>query len=458
MPEISAQHPLEVSLANDLILNTPTVVLLISYPGYELTYANRAGQAWLSRVPGFNDQSSRDLRSAIPSAVADKWRGYINQTLENGHSEHVHIGVSGRRWHLQLKRYPAEGPCTSIALIAFDKSDLADAQSKLQHSDLHYRVLFDTISAGVVYHHADGRVIRVNPAAEAILGYSEADMIGWSPIRGKWDVIREDGTLFAGAEHPIMEVVRTGKAVDNQLLGIPHPDGRRRWIRLSARPVIRATDGKLDNLVVCFHDVTEQQELRVQSKAHLQQQERALEQALMAMAEMIELRDPYTAGHQQNVATLAERIARQMGLNDERCRMIRLAALVHDIGKNAIPVEILVKPTGLSSLEHDVVKQHVEAGYQVLSRIEFAQPVADIMRQHHERLDGSGYPHGLAGDQILLEARILAVADTADAMVNHRPYRPALGLKAALAVLEQSAGTHYDADVVAAFKQILPAA
>jgi putative nucleotidyltransferase with HDIG domain len=181
----------------------------------------------------------------------------------------------------------------------------------------------------------------------------------------------------------------------------------------------------------------------------------ALEESLLAMAEMIEMRDPYTAGHQQNVARLADRIAREMGLSDERCRIVRLAALVHDIGKNAIPVEILVKPASLSPLEHEMVKLHVEAGYQVLSRIQFAQPVADIVRQHHERLDGSGYPLGLAGDQILLEARILAVADTADAMVNHRPYRPARGLKAALAVLEQSAGAHYDPDVVDAFKRTM---
>lgn len=128
---------------------------------------------------------------------------------------------------------------------------------------------------------------------------------------------------------------------------------------------------------------------------------------------------------------------------------------MHDIGKNAIPLDLLVKPTGLTRLEHEMVKQHVEAGYNVLSRIEFAQPVAAIMRQHHERLDGSGYPLGLSGDEILPEARILAVADTVDAMVNHRPYRQALGLPAALGMLEQTAGTHYDADVVAAFKRTL---
>lgn len=281
-------------------------------------------------------------------------------------------------------------------------------------------------------------------------------MIGWSPLKGKWDVIREDGSAFAGAEHPIMEVVRTGRALDNQLLGIPHPDGRRRWIRLSARPVMHAADGSVENLVVCFQDMTEQQELRQRTLAQVQQLDRALEQTLQAMAEMIELRDPYTAGHQRNVAQLAEAIARAMGLGDEQCRIVRLAGLVHDIGKNAVPVEILVKPSRLTTLEYDVVKLHVDAGYQVLKGIDFAQPVAEIVRQHHERLDGSGYPRGLAGDEIWLEARILAVADTVDAMSNHRPYRAALGLSAALSVLDQATGTLFDARVVAAFKRILP--
>lgn len=455
MPRTVAKPALAASLANDLIAKMPDVVLVMTYPGFELIYGNDAGTVWLSRIVGMNDLTGLDLRSALNSARQADWAAYIDETLVNGASEHDHIGALGRRWHLRLKRHPVQGPCTSITLTATDITDLADARDQLHNSDLQYRVLFETMNTGVVYHRADGRVIRANPAAEAILGYREAEMIGWSPLKGEWHVIREDGSVFAGAEHPIMQVVRTGVGLDNQLLGIPHPDGRRRWIRLSARPVRCATDGTVENLVVSFHDVTEQQELREQTKAQVAQLDHALEQSLLAMAEIIEMRDPYTAGHQQNVAILAERIAHEMGMSDERCRIVRLAALVHDIGKNAIPVELLVKPNGLSALEQDVVKQHVEAGYQVLSRIEFAQPVADIMRQHHERLDGSGYPRGLAGDQILLEARILAVADTVDAMVNHRPYRPARGMGAALAALDQAAGAHYDADVVAAFKRTL---
>ncbi|WP_165768691.1 HD domain-containing phosphohydrolase [Sandarakinorhabdus cyanobacteriorum] len=457
MPQTRTQPALAKSLANDLIANMADVVMVVTYPGFELIYANAAGHEQLAFILGRSDLAGLNLRSALDKSVIDRWNEYFDRTLATGSCDQLHTGVKGRSWHLRLQREPRQGPCTAITITATDMTALASVRDQLQNSDLHYRTLFETMSTGVVYHQADGRVIRVNPAAEAILGYKEADMIGWSPLRSKWDVIREDGSVFAGAEHPIMEVVRTGIGVDNQLLGIPHPDGRRRWIRLSGRPVRRTAGDAVENLVVCFQDVTEQQELRQQTIAQMRQLDRALEQTLLAMAEMIEMRDPYTAGHQQNVAQLADRIAREMGLGEDRCRMIRLAALVHDIGKNAIPIDLLVKPTGLSPLEFDMVKQHVEAGYHVLSRIEFAQPVADIMRQHHERLDGSGYPHGLAGDQILLEARILAVADTVDAMVNHRPYRAARGMPATLALLEQSAGAHYDPDVVAAFKRTVQA-
>lgn len=458
MPHRSLQSALAKTLANDLIATMPDVVLVMTYPGFELIYGNEAGLTWLSGALGVEALAGLDLSTAIVGGSRGSWAQYIETVLEHGTSQHVHIGAAGRRWKLRLARQPAEGPCTAITLSGTDITDLADMRAQLDDSDLHYRTLFETMRTGVVYHQADGRVMRVNPAAEAILGYKEAEMIGWSPLKGKWDVIRADGTVFAGTEHPIAQVVRTGQALDDQLLGIPHPDGRRRWIMLSVRPVRRDADGRVQNLVVCFHDVTEEQALRAQTKAQMAQLDRALEQSLLAMAEMIELRDPYTAGHQQNVADLAERIAREMGLSDERCRIVRLAALVHDIGKNAVPLEVLVKPNSLSSLEHDMIKLHVEAGYKVLSRIEFAQPVADVMRQHHERLDGSGYPSGLAGDDILLEARILAVADTVDAMANDRPYRKAPGMRAALAVLDQAAGTHYDPDVVAALHRMLKAA
>ncbi len=167
-----------------------------------------------------------------------------------------------------------------------------------------------------------------------------------------------------------------------------------------------------------------------------------------AMSKVIELRDPYTAGHQQRVAKLAYAIAKEMGLPEDRIIGIQLAALIHDIGKMYIPAEILTKPGKLTDIEFEMIKAHPELGYNALKMIDFPWPIAEIIRQHHERLDGSGYPRGLKRDEILLEARIIGVADVVEAMASHRPYRPALGVDAALEEITKNKGKLYDPVVV----------
>lgn len=176
--------------------------------------------------------------------------------------------------------------------------------------------------------------------------------------------------------------------------------------------------------------------------------EQSLNQTILAMAAMVEQRDPYTAGHQRRVAELAVAIATEMGLTPEQTVGLRMASVVHDIGKIHVPVEILSKPGTLSSAEYDIVKTHAKAGWEVLKNIDFSWPVAEIVYQHHERLDGSGYPRGLKDKDILLEARILMVADVVDAMAAHRPYRPALGIMTALQEVMQHKKTLFDDKVV----------
>ena len=173
-----------------------------------------------------------------------------------------------------------------------------------------------------------------------------------------------------------------------------------------------------------------------------------LKQAVGALASTVEMKDPYTAGHQRRVAHLASAIARELDLSREMTDAIRMAGLVHDIGKISVPSEILTRPSKLSVLEMNLTRHHVETGYEVLKGIEFEWPVAQIARQHHERMDGSGYPQGLSGEDILLEARIIAVADVVEAMSSHRPYRAALGKVEALEELSRNRGTLYDAEVV----------
>jgi putative nucleotidyltransferase with HDIG domain len=160
------------------------------------------------------------------------------------------------------------------------------------------------------------------------------------------------------------------------------------------------------------------------------------------------MKDPYTAGHQVRVAKLARAIASELGMSDEQVEAIRTASLLHDIGKIIVPPEILNKPGKLSALERSFVEVHAQASYEILKSIEFEFPIAEIILQHHERLDGTGYPRGLSGDSILKEARILTVADVVEAMASHRPYRPALPLETALEEIVSHRGTLYDAEAV----------
>lgn len=193
---------------------------------------------------------------------------------------------------------------------------------------------------------------------------------------------------------------------------------------------------------------------RAECRAAAQALRKSLEATVTALAGMVELRDPYTAGHQRNVSVLAAAIARDMGLSEHDIEGIRLAGVVHDIGKISVPAEILSKSGKLNPIEFEFIKVHAQAGHDIIKDVLFPWPVAQMILQHHERLDGSGYPNGVKGDEILLGARIIAVADVVEAMMAHRPYRAALGLDAALAEIEAGKGTVYDPAVVDACRAL----
>lgn len=207
--------------------------------------------------------------------------------------------------------------------------------------------------------------------------------------------------------------------------------------------------------VVVMRDISQLKESEIAQKNSLKQLRRAFEETVASLAIMSEKRDPYTSGHQERVAELASRIAAKLSLPVEIIYSIKVAGLLHDIGKISIPAEILSKPTRLTDLEMSLVKTHPEAGYEILKGISFPWPVAQIVLQHHERLDGRGYPKGLFGDFILPESKIIAVADVVEAMSSHRPYRPALGFAKAIAEIVKGRGIVYDADVVDACIDII---
>ncbi len=197
------------------------------------------------------------------------------------------------------------------------------------------------------------------------------------------------------------------------------------------------------------HHLEEEVEERTRSltESELRLRQNLLE-TVSAVAAMLEKRDPYTAGHQRVVAEMAVAIAQELDLPESQIEGLNLACLIHDIGKINIASEILNRPGKLSDPEFELIKQHPAIGYEILKPIDFPWPIAQTVLQHHERLDGTGYPNGIQGDEIILEARILAVADVIDAMASHRPYRPGRGIEAALAEIENNKGTLFDPQVV----------
>jgi putative nucleotidyltransferase with HDIG domain len=197
-----------------------------------------------------------------------------------------------------------------------------------------------------------------------------------------------------------------------------------------------------------FTDITERKMAEEKLKESFSKLAKTFEQTIESLSSITEMRDPYTAGHQVRVAKLACEIASELGMSEEQVVAIRTAALIHDIGKIIIPPEILNKPGRLTALERSFIETHAQASYEILKTIEFALPIAEIVLQHHEKLDGSGYPQGLSGDDIRKEARVLTVADIVEAMASHRPYRPALPLQSALDEISLHRGVLYDDEVV----------
>jgi putative nucleotidyltransferase with HDIG domain len=224
-------------------------------------------------------------------------------------------------------------------------------------------------------------------------------------------------------------------------------DGARAYVEVSVSLIVRPGE-KPTGFRGIVRDVTERKRAEEELQRTLESLRKAFGATIQAMVSAVESRDPYTAGHQIRSANLARTIATEMGLSHEKIEGIRVAGSIHDIGKLSIPAEILSKPTKLSDIEFRLIKEHVRHGYEMLKDVESPWPLAEIVYQHHERMDGSGYPRNLKGEEILIEARILSVADVVEAMASHRPYRPGLGIDAALEEIEKERGTLYDPDVV----------
>lgn len=304
-----------------------------------------------------------------------------------------------------------------------------------------------TSPAGITVADRDGRIIFANQRAEEIYGLTAEEMIGRAYNSPEWRITDFDGNPFPIEKLPHAMVISSGNPVYGIRHAINSPEGRRVYLSINGA-AIDDEKGNINEVVFTIDDVTEQHRAEEEISKTVGQLKRGIDDTIRAMAMIVEEKDPYTAGHQERVANLSVAIAQVLNLSEEQIGGIRMAGMIHDIGKVRVPAEILSKPTQLSHIEFELIKTHAEVGYRILEPIAFPYPVAMIAYQHHERINGSGYPQGLKGDEILIEARILAVADVVEAMATHRPYRPALGIDAALKEIEKNRGILYD-DAVA---------
>lgn len=330
------------------------------------------------------------------------------------------------------------GVLTGLHGVSRDITDRRRAQEALIQSEEKFRKAFYTSPDALsITRLEDGIYISINPGFTRILGYTEEDIVGKTSIElNIWNNIADRKRL--------LEELRRDGMVANLEAVFRMKGGGVRYGLMSAS-VIDLNGAP--HIISITRDITDRKE-------SIEKLRKTLEATVQAMAVTVESRDPYTAGHQRRVADLARAVAAEMNLSPDLIDGIMTAAIVHDLGKICVPAEILSKPTELTNLEFELIKTHPQAGYDILKDIEFPWPIARMILEHHERMDGSGYPKHLKGEEILMEARILAVSDVVESMGSHRPYRPTLGMDAALEEIERNRGTFYDPDVVDACLRI----
>jgi len=335
------------------------------------------------------------------------------------------------------------GKVQYVSGIFFDITARKQTEEALQEGERFLSSVFASILDGISVIDLDFNIVQVNSTME------------------KWykHALPLVGEKCYEAHHGRSEPCQPCPAYRTMLTAEPHfetiplkgVDGRSvGWADVHAFPWLSKTTGKIKGVIKYIRDISYRVEAQKSIEESLSNLQKALNGTVKALANTLESKDPYTAGHQRRVVQLACALAQELGESPHYIEGMRVMGFLHDLGKIAIPGEILSKPSRLSEYEFNLIKIHPQAGYDILREIDFPWPVALAVLQHHERLDGSGYPHGLLADDIIMEARILAVADVVEAIASHRPYRPALGLDQAMTEISQHQGVLYDPGVVQA--------
>lgn len=321
----------------------------------------------------------------------------------------------------------------AIQASFLDISDQRQMQIDLEASERKYRDLVDNALIGVYKSSLSGQFIYVNKALAHMLGYEDAKELARIPV----ETIYRD----ASDRNKFLTKLHERGVLERYELSFNAKDGSEKIVMVSAileKDIISGT----------IIDISERKQMETKLKTNLEKYQELMINTIHAMASILETRDPYTAGHQQRVADIVIYIGKAMDLDENQLKGLHTAAMIHDIGKIYVPAEILTRPSKLTESEFALIKIHPMVGSDILKKIDFPWPVSDIVLKHHERINGSGYPHGLKSDEIMLEAKILAVADVIEAMSSHRPYRAALSLEETIQEIEKNAGILYDHAVV----------
>ena len=325
-----------------------------------------------------------------------------------------------------------------VVITFMDITERKKAEEALRESENKFRAFAEQSLVGI-YLVQNGVLKYVNPKFAEIFGYTVEEcshnmlfrdlVYPADYVNVKEQVRKRLSGEIQSVNYSFRGIKKTGEINHVEIFGST--------IKIDGRPTVTGT----------ILDITDRKRTEKELLNTLESLRRAVNTTIQVMVSAVDVRDPYTAGHQVRVADLARAIATEMGLSQDRIEAIRMAGPIHDIGKLAIPAEILSKPGKLSAIEFSLVKEHARTGYEMLKDVETPWPLAQIVYQHHERMDGSGYPNKLKGEDIIMEARSMSVADVVESMASHRPYRSALGINAALEEIENNRGTLYDADV-----------
>ena len=322
------------------------------------------------------------------------------------------------------------------------------AEEAIRESESRYRLLAENLSDVIWTMDTNLRYTYMSPSVTSLRGYSVEEAIALS---------MEETTTPASLQ-TVLRVMATAEAKEGMgsnsqsssvtlELELNCKDGSTVWAE-NRITYLRDSAGRLTGYLGVSRDITERREVSQRLEQSLQKLERTLDGTIQAITRMVESKDSYTVGHQRRVAQLGCAIAQEMGFAPDQVQVVRIAGLLHDIGNISVPQELLNKPGKLTDTEFQLIKTHSQTGYDILKPMEFPWPIADIVVQHHERMDGSGYPSGIREDKLLMEARILGVADVVEAMNSYRPYRTPLGIDKALELISRNSGILYDPRVV----------